>query len=164
MFEITIVRPVFKKLLRRFRQAVRQAAKGALKDWRADTLPKHFKLGAARRYGYHKRSTIYQNRKRRMGGMPALVFSGDARRAMIASRGEPQSTRLGKVQTVSIKLPASRHFFMRLKSRQHGKWPHTMAQEVGMIRKDEVDKATKQMTADICEDFWRKIPMETVKF
>ena len=164
MFEITIVRPDFKKLLKRFRLAVREAAKRALKDWRADTLPKHFKLGAARRYGYHKRSTKYQNRKRRRGGKPALVYSGAARRAMIASRGEPQSTRLGKVQTVKIRLPAPRHFFMRLKSKQHGKWPHTMAQEVGMIRKDEVDKMTDRMTEDICEDFWSKVPTETVRF
>lgn len=164
MFEITIVRPVLKELLRRFRQATREAAKRALKDWRADTLPRHFKLGAARRYGYHTRSTKYQNHKRRMGGKPALVYSGDARRAMIANRAEPQSTRLGKVQTVRIKLPAPRHFFMRLKSKQYGKWPHTMAQEVGMVRKDEVGKMIGQMTSDICEDFWKKIPTETVRF
>ena len=96
--------------------------------------------------------------------MPALVYSGDARRAMIASRAEPQSTRLGKVQTVTVKLPAPRHFFMRLKSKQHGKWPHTMAQEVGMIRKDEVDKAINQVSADVVEDFWSKVPTETVRF
>lgn len=164
MLEITIVRPVFRKLLRRFRETIREAAKAALKDWRADTLPRHFKLGAARRYGYHKRSKKYQNHKRRKGGMPALVYSGAARRRMVASRGEPQSTRLGKVQTVKIRLPAPRHFFMRLKSRQHGKWPHTMANEVGMMRKDEVEKATGQMTEDVCEKFWSKIPMETVTF
>lgn len=164
MFEITIVRPVFRKMLKRFREATREAARRALKDWRADTLPRHFKLGAARRYGYHKRTTKYQNHKRRMGGKPALVYSGDARRAMIAARGEPQSTRLGKVQTVKIRLPAPRHFFMWLKSRQHGKWPHTMAQEVGMLRQDEVDRMADRMRDDIVEDFWSKIETETVKY
>ena len=96
--------------------------------------------------------------------MPALVFSGDARRAMIQSRNQPQSTGRGKIQTVSIKLPAPRHFFMRLKSKQYGRWPHTMAHEVGMIRQDEVDKMTEQMTENICEDFWSKVPTETVRF
>ncbi len=164
MFEITIVRPVFRKLIRRFREVAREAYKRALKDWRAETLPRHFQLGASRRYGYHKRSRRYQNEKRQQKhGAPALVWSGDARSRMIQSRKEPQSTRLGKVQTVTIKVPAPRHFFMTLKSRQYGKWPHTMAQEVGMIRKDEVDKMTGQITEDICQDFWKKIPTETVK-
>ncbi len=164
MLEFSTFRPVMKRLLKRFREAVRDAGKKALKDWRAKTLPRHFKLGAARRYGYHKRSSRYQNEKRKKGGMPALVYSGDARRAMIASRNEPESTRLGKVQTMTVKLPAPRPFFMRLKSKQYGKWPHTMADEVGMIRQDEVDKMTGQMGEDICEDFWSKVPTETVRF
>jgi len=59
-------------------------------NWHKDTLPKHFKLGAARRYKYKPRSTYrpvlrggklgesYQGKKRRKG-LPALVWSGKAR-------------------------------------------------------------------------------------
>lgn len=59
-------------------------------DWHKDTLPKHFKRGAARRYKYKPRSVkrpvlrggkmgISYVEKKRRKGLPALVWSGRAR-------------------------------------------------------------------------------------
>ena len=64
---------------RRFREALDSQLKQVVLGWHANILPGHFQLGAARKYGYKKRSEKYQLRKRRKGGLPALVFSGRAR-------------------------------------------------------------------------------------
>jgi hypothetical protein len=47
--------------------------------WFDIIAPKHFQLGAARKYDYAPRTEKYQQRKRAKGGLPALVWSGRAR-------------------------------------------------------------------------------------
>ena len=64
---------------KRLPKAVTEAAKQAIKVWHAKVLPGHFKLGAARKYDYKRRSAKYQKRKRKKG-LPALVVSGRAQK------------------------------------------------------------------------------------
>lgn len=68
----------------RFSEAAKQAFSEAAKLWHQNMLPKHFKAGAAIRYGYKPRTKRYQKRKRYKGSPPALVYSGRSRDALTA--------------------------------------------------------------------------------
>ncbi len=58
--------------------------------WHSTIMPRHFEPGAESRYFYKRRSRVYLRRKARLaaagqveeGGKAALVFRGDARRAL----------------------------------------------------------------------------------
>lgn len=50
-----------------------------MRYWHNKIAPKHFRHGAARKYGYQRRKEGYQKRKRKLGSPPALVFTGKAR-------------------------------------------------------------------------------------
>lgn len=167
MLKITVMRPAAKKLLKHFRTVCRMAYVRALKDWRAGTLPAHFKLGAAKRYGYFPRTKKYQARKRRnKHGAPALVYSGDSRRAMIASRRAPETpSRRTAKQRVVLKIPAERYFFYKFKRpKTGGQWPWRMADEVARIRPDEVKKLADGIEADITDGFFRGLEREKLTF
>ena len=61
-----------------FLTALNRQIKQLIKGWHHNVLPGHFKLGAARKYGYDARSIRYQRLKQKKM-LPALVFSGRAR-------------------------------------------------------------------------------------
>ena len=63
---------------KRILKAVTDCMKKALRLWHKKTLPRHFKLGAARRYRYERRSIKYQRYKQKKH-LPALVYTGRAR-------------------------------------------------------------------------------------
>ena len=63
---------------KRVLSAITNCMKQALNLWHKKTLPKHFKLGAARRYRYERRS-IGTIRKKKRKQLPPLVDSGRAR-------------------------------------------------------------------------------------
>ncbi len=62
--------------------AVTASMKTAVSAWHQKVMPKHFKHGAAREYGYKPRSKRHQKRKRKRGSPPALVFSGQSRKIL----------------------------------------------------------------------------------
>lgn len=74
---LTITDPMEDKI-KRLPGVITRILKRIIKLWHTDTLPKHFKLGAARRYGYERRSIKYQRAKQKRM-LPALVWSGRTR-------------------------------------------------------------------------------------
>lgn len=62
-------------------RVVTDAMKKVVRAWHKQQLPRHFKTGAARLYGYKTRSRRYQARKNKKG-LPPLVYSGRARRQL----------------------------------------------------------------------------------
>ncbi len=61
-----------------FPKVLTEQIKQLIKGWHHNLLPGHFRLGAARKYGYQGRSIRYQRFKQKKM-LPALVFSGRAR-------------------------------------------------------------------------------------
>jgi len=116
--------------------------KRILKLWAKDTLPKHFQTGAARRYGYERRSIRYQRAKQKKG-LPALVWSGRARDKL---------TSLGHFKTTGAKASAKgkftnvnsiRYFYM-----QKAGHPN-MAAETTRLSRDEEGRIKKTLQQSI---------------
>ena len=82
--------------------------KGALQDllqhWWRRNLPLHFTQGAAKRYGYRRRTSKYEMRKRmKYGHTIPLVWSG---RTMRAARREARISGTGRKARIALGIPA----------------------------------------------------------
>jgi hypothetical protein len=134
MIKITLTKQNTPKLMADKLPAIIKAALiETAKLWRRDALPTHFATGAAVRYRYQKRTDKYQNRKRRMGNPPAMVYSGKARQRMLADRREPTGT----AKKITLKVASFGFFNYTYKT-----WPqgHTMAKEVAAMTPEDLKK------------------------
>lgn len=134
MIKITLSKTKAPSQLARKMPAIAAAAiKDAAKNWRAEILPKHFQAGAAIRYRYQPRMPKYQNRKRKMGSPPALVYTGKAMRKILADRREPTGT----AKKITLRI-ASVGFFKY----NYPSWPsgHTMANELTAMSNEDLKK------------------------
>lgn len=61
-----------------FNDFVKADLQQTARDWHRNTMPRHFQLGAARRYKYTPRSPGYQRKKQKRGMLPALVWTGES--------------------------------------------------------------------------------------
>ncbi len=96
-----------KKMKSLFGDFVKAEMQQLVRDWHEDTLPGHFVLGAARKYKYDTRSIPYQRRKRKMGMLPALVYSGESRDML------SRSIRITGTKTLAKgTMKAPRYFWM----------------------------------------------------
>jgi hypothetical protein len=65
---------------RGFKKASKAAMSETVNAWHDDILPRHFRSGAANRYGYRKRGLKYIKRKQAIVGFNApLVYTGRSR-------------------------------------------------------------------------------------
>ncbi|MBN1126921.1 MAG: hypothetical protein JXA82_18105 [Sedimentisphaerales bacterium] len=120
-----------KGIQRRIPNLIDAQMKKAMHGWHQNILPKHFKHGAAQRYKYQPRTKRYQNRKRRMGSPPALVYSGESKRQL------SMPLRITGKGIIKGRFQASnniKYFWMRPKN--HPNKPDEMKR----LRKDEQDQ------------------------
>jgi hypothetical protein len=111
----------------------REAMVATATEWSGKYLPRHFRSGAAGRYGYAKRRPRYLRRKRRLGdagiiprgGRSDLVFTGQMEREIMASRNNIRG--FPSRATITMKGPA--YFRIRPKKPSHP----NMANEVNAI-------------------------------
>ena len=78
--------------VRTWRQVLRAAHKAMGDYWLYECLPQHFDLGKQRKYAYQARSARYDRQKHMVGLHADLVYSGEARDAILLSgyaRGYP---------------------------------------------------------------------------
>lgn len=131
--------------------AVTESMKTAVRSWHAGVMPGHFKRGAARKYGYKKRSLKHQKKKRKMGSPPALVFSGQSRR-MLRLPMRITGTR-GHVKGAFASNSAMRYFWMIPKN--HPNKPQEL--------KTLTDREVARMSEDIHEMTIAKVDAVTTR-
>lgn len=80
--------------------------------WQERYAPKHFRPGAAKKYGYKRRSKAYQKRKRRvMGHGTPLVWTGESKRWVETRRGRPRISKNGSRFTARLAVKTPDYFY-----------------------------------------------------
>jgi len=115
--ELHITDPIGERV-KRLPRAVTEAAKQAVRQLHANVLPGHFKHGAARKYGYKRRTAKYQKRKRKMG-LPSLVFSGRAQKRLCSPAFFKVTGAAGKAKGHFIISNRFRYLWMSSTWRNH---------------------------------------------
>ena len=133
---------------KRLPEAITNVAKRILRDWSKNTLPKHFRLGAARRYGYMTRSVKYQRAKQKRGMLPALVWSGRARDKITSPGHFEIKGSKGSATGRIINVSSIRYFWMDLRKRKRNPGPN-MAAETTRLSKDEKIQIKETLRLDI---------------
>jgi len=124
--------PDWNEFLKSFQNAsTKIGLREAAKTWHRQMLPRHFVLGAARRYNFKSRSAAYQKRKRRRGGPPALVWMGDLKRDAISG---------ATVRTISDRVHATMRVPWYAKMvKKNPKLPN-IPEELTTLRKEEAEE------------------------
>ena len=108
-----------------------------LRWWQENILPGHFKTSAARKYGYQRRTSKYQKRKRKKGSPPALVFSGKAR-DRLTRPSFFQAKRIGKAAKGKFLIGSDlRYFYMQARSKKGRLHPNKPAELTSFISREE---------------------------
>lgn len=110
-FGVTIQTDLVTK--RTFSRIAREGRRGLMERHHKRVIPRHFRPGAASRYGYRRRTGSYVRRARRLNpNWRPLVLTGQLRRIM-TDTGNPNHRITATQKRGRLKLSAKSHPFMR---------------------------------------------------
>jgi len=105
--------------LRQLRPTVKTHLKAIGSLWHKEFLPRHFRRGAQRRYGYQRRSQRYLKRKQRAAERGMIPRSSLGKPLVFTGVSEEQISRRSDITSTSkrarVKMSAPKHFFQHRK-------------------------------------------------
>lgn len=100
-------------------RGLRVGLKKGTEHWQRVIAPRHFKPGAATKYGYQRRTKAYSERKfRRFGHRLPLVWTGESEMWIRTRRARARISVSGTNVTGVLNIKAPRHFWAFRKDRR----------------------------------------------